>query len=87
MAARPVGVVGAITPWNFPVAIPSWKIVPALVSGNTVVFKPASDTPCSAQRFVELLVEAGVPPGVVNLVSAAARESGDALVAASRRAA
>ncbi len=64
----PVGVVGAITPWNFPIAIPSWKIVPALVCGNTVVFKPASDTPLLGERFVELLAEAGVPPGVVNVV-------------------
>jgi aldehyde dehydrogenase (NAD+) len=64
----PVGVVGAITPWNFPVAIPSWKIAPALVCGNTVVFKPAEDTPFCGERFVEILVEAGLPPGVVNVV-------------------
>jgi aldehyde dehydrogenase (NAD+) len=57
-----------ITPWNFPIAIPSWKIVPALVCGNTVVFKPATDTPALGERFVELLVEAGVPAGVVNIV-------------------
>ena len=69
MSVRPpIGVVGVITPWNFPIAIPSWKIVPALVCGNTVVFKPANDTPMLGQRFVELLVEAGVPAGVVNLV-------------------
>src|SRR3989442_9004302 len=64
----PIGVVGVITPWNFPIAIPSWKIVPALVCGNTVVFKPATDTPLLGERFVELLVEAGVPAGVVNIV-------------------
>src|SRR3954453_17536271 len=64
----PVGVVGAITPWNFPIAIPSWKLAPALVCGNTVVFKPATDTPLLGQRFVELLGEAGLPDGVVNIV-------------------
>ena len=69
-----------ITPWNFPIAIPSWKIVPALVCGNTVVFKPANDTPMLAQRFVELLLEAGVPPGVVNLVHGFGREVGDRIV-------
>jgi acyl-CoA reductase-like NAD-dependent aldehyde dehydrogenase len=69
-----------ITPWNFPIAIPSWKIVPALVCGNTVVFKPANDTPMLAQRFVELLVEAGVPAGVVNLVHGFGREVGDRIV-------
>ena len=77
---QPIGVVGVITPWNFPIAIPSWKIVPALVCGNTVVFKPASDTPMLAQRFVELLAEAGVPPGVVNLVHGFGREVGDRIV-------
>ena len=51
----PIGVIGVITPWNFPIAIPSWKIAPALVAGNTVVFKPATDTPALGQRFVELL--------------------------------
>ena len=59
----PVGVVGAITPWNFPIAIPAWKLCPALVCGNTVVFKPAEDTPLLAERFVELLAEAGLPAG------------------------
>ena len=58
----PIGVVGAITPWNFPIAIPSWKLAPALVCGNTVVLKPAEDTPLLAERFVELLAEAGLPP-------------------------
>ena len=76
----PVGVVGAITPWNFPIAIPSWKLCPALVCGNTVVLKPAEDTPFLAERFVELLAEAGVPPGVVNVVHGFGEEAGDALV-------
>ncbi|MBI3012540.1 MAG: aldehyde dehydrogenase family protein [Elusimicrobia bacterium] len=64
----PVGVCGLITPWNFPMAIPSWKIYPALLCGNTVVFKPASWTPDSARQFVRALEEAGLPPGVLNLV-------------------
>src|SRR4029079_11207645 len=76
----PVGVVGAIKPWNFPIAIPSWKLAPALVCGNTVVLKPAEDTPLLAERFVELLDEAGLPPGVVNLVHGYGESAGDALV-------
>jgi aldehyde dehydrogenase (NAD+) len=76
----PVGVVGAITPWNFPIAIPSWKLMPALVCGNTVVLKPAEDTPALAQRFVELLGEAGVPEGVVQIVHGFGETAGDALV-------
>jgi alpha-ketoglutaric semialdehyde dehydrogenase len=77
---QPVGVVGAITPWNFPIAIPSWKLAPALVCGNTVVLKPAEDTPLLAERFVELLDEAGVPAGVVNIVHGYGEDAGDALV-------
>jgi aldehyde dehydrogenase (NAD+) len=77
----PVGVVGAITPWNFPIAIPSWKLAPALVCGNTVVLKPAEDTPLLAERFVELLSAAGVPAGVVNIVHGYGEEAGSALVA------
>src|SRR5688572_520566 len=69
---QPIGVCSVITPWNFPMAIPSWKIVPALVCGNTVVFKPASLTPLSAINFVRVLEEAGIPPGVVNLVTGGA---------------
>ena len=76
----PVGVVGAITPWNFPIAIPSWKLCPALVCGNTVVLKPAEDTPLLADRFVALLAEAGLPPGVVNVVHGYGEEAGEALV-------
>ncbi|MCD6166000.1 aldehyde dehydrogenase [candidate division KSB1 bacterium 4484_219] len=64
----PIGVAGVITPWNFPMAIPSWKIFPALTCGNTVVFKPASDTPATATKLVEILLEAGVPPRAINLV-------------------
>ncbi|MBI4561071.1 MAG: aldehyde dehydrogenase family protein [Candidatus Rokubacteria bacterium] len=76
----PVGVVAAITPWNFPTAIPSWKLFPALVAGNAVVFKPAEDTPLCAQVFVEILQEAGLPSGVVNLVHGLGEEAGAALV-------
>jgi aldehyde dehydrogenase (NAD+) len=77
---QPIGVVGVITPWNFPIAIPSWKIAPALVCGNTIVFKPATDTPLLGERFVELLVEAGVPPGVINIVHGGGGAVGDRLV-------
>jgi acyl-CoA reductase-like NAD-dependent aldehyde dehydrogenase len=77
---QPVGVVGAITPWNFPIAIPSWKVAPALVCGNTVVLKPAEDTPLLADRFVELLAEAGVPEGVVTIVHGYGERAGAALV-------
>ena len=66
---QPLGVCSIITPWNFPMAIPSWKIIPALVCGNTVVFKPSSQTPLSALNFVNVLIEAGVPKGVVNMVT------------------
>src|SRR5260221_1315614 len=78
---QPIGIAGIITPWNFPMAIPCWKIMPALVTGNTVVFKPASDTPHCATLLVELMAEAGIPPGVVNLVTGAGAEVGDAIVA------
>ncbi|MBI4044550.1 MAG: aldehyde dehydrogenase family protein [Candidatus Diapherotrites archaeon] len=77
----PLGVCSLITPWNFPLAIPAWKTMPALVCGNTVVFKPSSDTPMCAARFVELLAKAGVPPGVVNMVTGSGEELGEALVA------
>jgi aldehyde dehydrogenase (NAD+) len=77
---QPIGVVGAITPWNFPIAIPSWKMIPALVCGNTVVLKPASDTPALGARFVELLAEAGIPDGVVNVVHGGGGSVGDRLV-------
>ena len=76
----PIGVVGAITPWNFPIAIPSWKITPALVCGNTIVFKPATDTPALGERFVQLLDEAGLPKGVINIVHGGGGAVGDRLV-------
>jgi aldehyde dehydrogenase (NAD+) len=76
---QPLGVCAIITPWNFPMAIPSWKIIPALVCGNTVVFKPATLTPLSARNFVSILEEAGAPAGVVNLVTGGGEEVGDAL--------
>lgn len=75
----PIGVCGIITAWNFPIAVPSWKILPALVCGNTVVFKPSEDSPHSANIFAEILEEAGLPPGVFNVVHGAA-ECGSAIV-------
>lgn len=77
---QPIGIAGIITPWNFPMAIPCWKMMPALVTGNTVVFKPASDTPHCATLLVELMAEAGFPAGVVNLVTGAGGEVGNAIV-------
>ena len=76
----PVGVVAAITPWNFPIAIPSWKLTAALICGNSVVFKPASDTPVLAAELVKIYEEAGIPEGVLNLVIGSGGEIGDALV-------
>ncbi len=77
---EPIGVAGIITPWNFPMAIPCWKMMPALVSGNTVVFKPSSDTPHCATLLVELMAEAGFPDGTVNLVTGPGAAVGDAIV-------
>jgi acyl-CoA reductase-like NAD-dependent aldehyde dehydrogenase len=77
---RPVGVMGLITPWNFPFAIPAWKIAPALICGNTMVFKPASDTPVCGIRFVEILEKAGVPPGVINLVTGSGQDVGTPII-------
>ena len=77
---QPVGVAAIITPWNFPMAIPSWKIIPALVCGNTVVFKPATLTPLSALNFVKILEEAGIPRGVVNLVTGGGGDVGQAML-------
>jgi aldehyde dehydrogenase (NAD+) len=76
----PVGVIGMIAPWNFPMAIPSWKLFPALVCGNTCVIKPAEDTPLSTYNLVEALVEAGLPDGVVNIVAGYGPEAGAPLV-------
>ncbi|MGA8016802.1 MAG: aldehyde dehydrogenase family protein [Candidatus Dormiibacterota bacterium] len=78
---QPLGVVGCITPWNFPIAIPSWKLFPALMAGNTVVFKPAEDTPACAIAFIEILEQAGLPPGVVNTVFGFGEDCGAAVVA------
>jgi acyl-CoA reductase-like NAD-dependent aldehyde dehydrogenase len=75
----PHGVFALITPWNFPLAIPAWKIFAALVCGNTVVFKPSSDSPFCAARLVEILEEAGLPPGVLNLVMGRGEEVGEYL--------
>jgi alpha-ketoglutaric semialdehyde dehydrogenase len=72
----PLGVVGMITPWNFPMAIPSWKIMPALICGNTMVIKPAEDTPLSTYQLVQILAEAGLPPGVVNVVHGMGPDAG-----------
>ena len=77
---QPLGIAGIITPWNFPMAIPCWKMMPALVTGNVVIFKPSSDTPHCATLLVELMHEAGFPPGVVNLVTGSGAEVGDAIV-------
>ena len=77
---QPLGVVGAITPWNFPVAIPIWKIAPALVYGNTVVLKPAELTPLCALRIAEIFAQAGLPAGVLNVVLGAGEDVGDELV-------
>lgn len=77
---RPLGIVGLITPWNFPIAIPSWKIMPALIDGNTIVFKPSSDTPLCAIKFVEILEKAGFPKGVINLVTGSGGTAGMHLV-------
>lgn len=77
----PIGVCGMIAPWNFPVAIPAWKIFPAILCGNAVVFKPAEDSPACGAAFVKALEDAGVPAGVVNLVQGFGEECGVALVA------
>jgi alpha-ketoglutaric semialdehyde dehydrogenase len=76
----PIGVVGCITPWNFPLAIPCWKLMPALLAGNAVVFKPAEDTPLLAIKLAEVVIEAGLPQGVLGLVTGFGEEAGAALV-------
>jgi alpha-ketoglutaric semialdehyde dehydrogenase len=81
MALRvPIGVAGIITPWNFPMAIPTWGIFPAILSGNTVIFKPATDTPKTATTLIQIMMEAGIPEGVVNLVHGGGAEAGQAIV-------
>jgi acyl-CoA reductase-like NAD-dependent aldehyde dehydrogenase len=77
---KPIGVIGLVTPWNFPIAIPAWKIAPALICGNTLVVKPASVSPLCCWRIVEALHEAGIPKGVINFVAGSGGELGKALV-------
>ena len=77
---HPIGIAGLITPWNFPIAIPTWKLFPALIAGNTVVFKPAEDTPLLALKLVQMFEEVGLPPGVLNFVTGLGEEAGAALV-------
>src|SRR3989454_6466214 len=77
---QPLGVVACVTPWNFPVAIPTWKIAPALVAGNTVVFKPATLTPTTAVRIVEIFEAAGVPAGVLNLILGSGSDAGEEII-------
>src|ERR1700674_571306 len=77
---QPLGVVACVTPWNFPVASPVWKIAPALVAGNAVVFKPATLVPATAVRIVELFEEAGIPPGVLNLIIGSGSDAGDEII-------
>jgi len=79
---KPIGVCGLVTPWNFPIAIPAWKMAPALVAGNAIVVKPASAAPLSAWRIVEACHEAGIPKGVVNFVAGSGGTLGNALVSA-----
>ena len=80
----PLGVVAIITPWNFPIAIPAWKIAPALISGNTVVFKPASQAPLTALHLAEVLDEAGLPKGALNYITGSGSKIGNTLVADER---
>jgi len=75
-----IGTCGIITPWNFPMAIPSWKIMPALICGNTVVIKPAEDTPLSTYNLVQILIESGLPAGVLNIVTGMGPDAGAPLV-------
>src|SRR5258708_25296318 len=77
---QPLGVVACITPWNFPLAIPAWKIAPALVAGNAVILKPASSTPASSVRLAELYQEAGLPDGVLNVLAARGGPAAEALL-------
>lgn len=77
---QPIGVCGLITPWNFPIAVPSWKLLPCLLAGNTAVFKPSEEAPLMGQRFVEAFEAVGLPPGVLNLVQGAGSTTGQALV-------
>jgi len=80
---QPIGICAMITPWNFPMAIPSWKIMPALILGNTIVIKPATDTPLSTYNLVQVLHEAGIPRGVINIVTGSGRAVGEPLMTSS----
>ena len=80
VTAEPIGVIGIITPWNFPIAIPAWKIAPALAFGNTVVFKPAGLVPASAQALTQIIADSGLPDGVFNLVMGSGQEVGATIV-------
>ena len=77
---RPIGIAGLICPFNFPLAIPTWKMFPALVCGNAVIFKPAEDVPHTATMLVEILLEAGLPPEVVQLVHGSGEVVGRAII-------
>ncbi len=76
----PLGIVGLITPWNFPMAIPSWKLAPALICGNTIIFKPSSDTPQSAYELIKIIEKAKVPKGIVNMITGSGREVGAPII-------
>ncbi|MEK6856555.1 MAG: aldehyde dehydrogenase family protein, partial [Nanoarchaeota archaeon] len=76
----PIGVVGLITPWNFPIAIPAWKIAPALICGNTIIFKPSSDTPLCAVELVKIIEKVGLPKGVLNLVTGSGNKVGNPII-------
>src|SRR5438309_5966031 len=80
---EPLGVVAVITPWNFPVSIPARKIAPALITGNTVIFKPSSDAPLSGYRLAESLIQAGIPKGVLNFVTGRAGDVGPTITESS----
>ena len=77
---NPVGVVGLITPWNFPIAIPAWKLAPALICGNCVIFKPSSDTPLCAIELIKIIEKSGVPKGVVNIITGSGSDVGDEII-------
>src|SRR5471032_2721827 len=77
---EPLGVVAAIVPWNFPLLLAMWKVAPALATGNTVILKPASQTPLTALAFGQLATEVGFPPGVVNVITGSGSTAGQALV-------
>ncbi|MEA3430653.1 MAG: aldehyde dehydrogenase family protein [Nanoarchaeota archaeon] len=77
---RPIGIIGIITPWNFPIALPAWKIAPALICGNSIIFKPSSDTPLCAVELIKIIEKAGIPPGVINLIPGPGKTVGTEIV-------